>query len=159
MNDNHKWLISRWKKRDDCYPKRLLGGILSDEPSLINICIINDDVDYFKSNYKSIYDTEHRLKKALVCSCLCGSQKIGEFIISELKIINYNTDWLYWDEAFDSWILCYVSASQNNKWIEEIATVMKNNGDKMPESIYSYCRTHNMMDKIRSIFGSDNDDD
>ncbi|AYV75332.1 MAG: hypothetical protein Terrestrivirus1_206 [Terrestrivirus sp.] len=159
MSDNHKWLITKWKKRGDCYPKRLLGNILSDTPSLINISIINDDIDFFKLNYKSTYDDEHSLKKALAKACLCGSQKTGEFIINELKIINYNTDWLYWDETFDHWIFCFVSASQNVKWAEEIATIMKNNGEKMPDSIYSYCRTYSVIKKLKIIFRTDDNDD
>lgn len=161
MNDHHTWLINKWRKRDDCYPKRLLGGIISDKPSLISLAIINDDIDYFKLNYKSIYDTMHSLKKALASACLCGSQKIGEFLISELKIIDYNTDWLYWDETFDHWIFCFVLASKNVAWAEEIAIIMKKNRDKMPDDVYSYCNTFSMIKKIKNIFdtGNDNDDD
>lgn len=132
------------KEKSDSEELRLIGPIIAGETNPINVAIITDNLDYFKNNYEKLYNDTVSYEKALKLSCLCGSQKISEFLLDKVKA-DYSTDKY-------SFILSYVCASKNQTWAESIAADMAKHGKPIPANVYAYS-DFSLIDKIEEIFG------
>ncbi len=136
------WLQKKWTNAKDGRVARLICPIVLHKTTPVNISIIADNLEYFEKNYKDQY--ENSLDKALARACLCGSQKIAEFLLEKLHA-NFMT------ENYE-YVFGYASASMNNEWVEKIATTMAAANKDMPKSIFIVGNDIKTIDKIRKIF-------
>jgi len=136
------WLQKKWTKAKDSRVARLICPIVLHNTTPINISIITDNLEYFEKNYQDQY--ENNLDKALARACLCGSQKIAEFLLEKLHANFTNENYEY---AFG-----YASASMNDEWVDEIATAMAAANKDMPKSVFVVGNDIKTIDKIRKIF-------
>jgi hypothetical protein len=104
--------------------------------------MIADNLDFFKKHYKE--DSAHA-DQYLAISCLCGSQKIAEFLLDKLKLSYLSSD-------CKETILGYVSASNNVEWAKQIATIMSRNRESMPKAVYGLACNDSTIREISAIF-------
>jgi hypothetical protein len=149
------WLKKRWKGEHSLVTEVMSPMIAFDLTPVFYAAIIIDNLEYFKKHYheKQAYDNLQR-------ACLCGSQKIAEFLLDKLKI-DYSSS----DPEYD-FILGYVAASiavsvsasgdttfsGNTTWLKKIATILANAEKKVPGSIYGLGTHDKILDIIDDIF-------
>lgn len=125
----------------DCHEVRIISPILFRKLTPINVAIIADNLQYFKEKYVTSPEVN---KEKLEIACLCGSENIANFLLKPVKK----------PISYYSFMLPYVAASMNEKWIEKIALEMKQKNIPMPDNIYNFSdiKTINM---IKNIFNDD----
>lgn len=135
-----EWLQTRWEKIIvDTPSKRLISTVLI-KPTRVDEALINDDLDYFKDNYTVDYPKK---RKALEIACLCGSEKIADFLLKKLKEEFTNKK--------NEYLLAYASASPNQEWAKKIAKKMTESGLTMSDTVYSLANGK-LIDEIVNIF-------
>lgn len=142
----YKHLKNKWEtwseNHGDNEISRLMAHIFTQPTSPKNIALVADNVKYIEEKYKSY--SEKDLQEILQLACLCGSKNIGEFLIKKLEIDFKNEN--------NSFVLSYTSASENSDWILELAKIMKEKGQNMPDDIYFLCDSSSTTDKLKHIF-------
>ena len=136
-------LQTKWgAKKSDSDELRLIGPLLTRKTNPVNFALMMNNVEYFKANYKTYYKPE-QYKGMLILACLCGSDKIANFLLSELKA-DYTT------KGYE-FILGDVCASDNEAWAKSIAEYMFSKNVPMPEGIYLYA-SWNLIESLENIF-------
>ena len=134
------WLKDKWHQLNDSDEKRLACSLIFRKLSPINTAIIADSLTFFKANYEKAFLDD--LGKPLLWACLCGSQKIADFLLEKLNR-SYTSD---------EDVLVYASASNNLRWVEEIGrAVYEANADKEMPDIF-LCTEFEMRAALHKIF-------
>ncbi len=121
---NLKWLQNHWNGIDDNAAAREICPLIYNSIAPLVQAIIIDNLEFFKKEFlKEKVDASAFLPIAY----LCGSQKIAEFLLKEMK-----QDYL---SSGNDFILGYVSASQNIAWAKSIASLYVKSGREMPDSV------------------------
>lgn len=141
FSEKMAWLKDKWGKKKDSTARRLIGRMIFHKTIAINLSIIADNLEYFKANYEKEYP--HNLETALDVACLCGSKKIAEFTLKTLES-SYTMEG-------NEHLLGYASASMNEKWVKDIASIMAKTKKDMPDSIYGLA-SYTVIDAITKIF-------
>ena len=136
------WLLKRWFKEDDGTAARLIKPILFLSSSPFYQSIIADNLDFFKKDYNE--DSAHA-DQYVALACLCGSNKIAEFLLDKLNLT-------YLSPGCKDTILGYVSASNNVEWAKQIATIMSQNRESMPKTVYGLAYNDSIIREISAIF-------
>jgi hypothetical protein len=143
-----KWLQEKWgHENSDSEELRLISSIIVRKTNPTNFSIIADNLEYFKDSYIKEYKSDNDLKKALKLGCLCGSQKIAEFLLNKLSV-NYST------VGYD-FVLSSACASNNEEWCKSIAKVMAREKTLMPKGVYAYASSA-LISEMKKIFNVEN---
>lgn len=140
-NDKISQVQVRWKKEKDSPVKRLMACFLRDIIAPLDVSVAADNLDYFQNHYK---DFNLDLKKELNRACIFGSRQVAEFIMKQLNV-DYTT------ENYGH-ILAYASASKNEEWIKEIATMMAQANFPKPKFLSFLADSYENIDIIEEIF-------
>lgn len=140
------WLEDKWNKApmSGTAPARLMCPMVLryKQTVPINLSIIADNLDYFKDHYQK--DCGDDLDQALEKACLCGSRKIAEFLLEQLNVSYTDEDRRY--------LFPYVCASNNNQWIEDIASKMAKANKEIPTLVFLFSENNKITKKIKLIF-------
>jgi len=139
-----EWLVNRWVNEEDSTAARIIKPFLWHSSDPFYQSIIADNLGYFTNLYKKELVNPNM---CLAMACLCGSQKIGEFLLNDLKLT-------YLTPKHEDYILGYVSSSMNKGWAKNIALLMAQSGKSMPKSVYGEAASDNMIREISAIFKS-----
>jgi len=112
-------------------------GNPQDDSEAIYYAVITDNLDYFQNNYKN---NKLELQKTLEIACLCGSRKIGDFLLNEMNL-SYSSP-----ECDD--MLAYIAASDNMNWIKDVVCSMIKDKASIPDSAFAWAEP----ETARTIF-------
>lgn len=167
-NQKFQWLFAKWAK-SNCLPTYKISYILARPDDPVKHSLVLDDIDNFilhtsattpqtteaslamtsetaLLNNKSFQETKDGLGinfTTLKLACMCGSEKIGNYILKCL-------DQTYLSEEC-KFMLSFVCSSSNDKWALRIAQVLHDNKKKMPFNIYLYS-SYKLIGQLEQVF-------
>ncbi len=135
-----KQIKEKWAHQSDSTPARLMGNLLSSNIPPLYHSIVADNVEYFRKNYDI---TKVNSNELLAIACLCGSQKVADFLLKKLNLNYLSPGYEY--------ILTYAATSNNIDWVKKIAEVMSQDQKEIPKDLAAFA-DFSVINTIEEIF-------